>query len=660
MKDIYASIGELSVFAAMDACPQCVKIVAGDGLVLHINRTGLEFIEADSMDGVVGANVYDFISDEFRDTWRSNHLAVCRGESRSWEYEIVGLKGTKRYLETYATPLQLPDGTFVQFAFTKDITDKKRLELARQHTERRVQAMAEAILAISTMADLPALLQAITKHAREIVDAHRAFTSITRDDNPAQPLTTVSLSDKYDAANEPAPTPDAFVVHKNAHPPTGGWLAVPLKTKDGAQLGLIQVTDKRAGEFDKTDEAFMIQFAQYASLAVERQQSMEDLRDSEERFRVLANSIQNLAWMADGEGSVFWYNNRWLEYTGLTIQEMQGWGWQKVHHPDHIDQIIDFLTKAWKKNVPFEMIHPLRGKNGRYKWFLSQATPICDPQGNIIQWMGTLTDIDDQKRGEDRLEALVAKRTEELNQANRALERSNEELARFAHTTSHDLKEPVRKLRFYTDMLREDVEQSGTERTLATVRKIEAFSLRMVELIDGILKYASFNKTEGPLVSTDLNAVIREVETDLELAIANSHAVIVRKNVLPTISGIPVLLHQLCYNLIGNALKFSKPGIPPMIEISSAIVLPADAAIKGLPAGKNYCIICFKDNGIGFDQPDAAKMFEAYTRLHNTSRYEGTGLGLALCKRIAERHGGLIEAEGVTGQGALFKVTLPL
>ncbi|AEV99523.1 PAS domain-containing sensor histidine kinase [Niastella koreensis] len=655
MRDIYASIGELSVFAAMDACPQCVKIVNGDGIVVHINRTGLDFIEADDINGIIGANVYDFISADFREIWRTNHLAVCQGESRSWEYEITGLKGTKRYLETYATPLLLPNGVTLQFAFTKDITDKKRLELARQHTERRVKTMAEAILAISTSSDLQSLLREITERAREIVDAHRAFTSMPHGGGLDQRHSSLSLSDTFDPPAGNKAKSDVSGMHTAVQ----GWLAIPLKAKDGRSLGLIQVTDKREGKFDQTDEAFMIQFAQYASLAIERQQSIDSLRDSEERFRVLANSIQNLAWMADGEGSVCWYNKRWTEYTGLTLQEMEGWGWQKVHHPDHVEQISKFMRAAWKKNEPFEIIHLLRAKNGSYKWFLSQGNPICDAQGKILQWIGTLTDIDDQKRGEDRLEALVALRTKELHEANRALEQSNEELARFAHTASHDLKEPVRKIRLYTDMLRDDVEQFGTDNSRANIRKIESSSRRMAELIDGILKYSSFSQTREQLTATDLNAVMRDVEADLEMAIATQKATIVKKEGLPTIAGMPVLLHQLFYNLIGNALKFSKQDIPPVIEISGSLLSQAEVIEKGLPENKSYLTVCVKDNGIGFDQTDAVKMFDAYSRLNNSTRYEGTGLGLALCKRIAERHGGLIEAEGVMGQGALFKVILP-
>lgn len=653
--DIYKSIGELSIFAAMDACPQCVKVVNSDGIIIHINRTGLAIIEAEDSHNIIGANVYDFISEKFKEAWRTNHLQVCNGESRTWEYEIVGLKGTKRFLETYATPLKLPDGSILQLAFTKDITDKKHLQLTNERTEKRINATAEAMLAISRKVDIQSLIDEIATSARKIAGAHVAFASTAYEGDITNFVAGISTSDKYENHNLVIKND----IRKDALSSMRGWIAIPLKTQDGRNIGFIEIADKYEGDFNRTDETFVIQFAQYAALAIERQHSLDKLRDSEERFRVLANTIQNLTWMADAKGSVYWYNNRWTEYTGLTIDEMHGWGWQKVHHPDHVENVSNLMRVAWQKNEPFEIIHPLMGKDGTYKWFLSRGTPICDPQGNILEWIGTLTDIDEQKRGEELLEDLVIARTMELHSANMALQRSNEELARFAHTASHDLKEPVRKIRIYTDIIRDDIEKSASEETRLTIRKIEDASRRMADLIDGILKYSSLSQTEEPFKATDLNAIINEVVTDLEMVIASRSATVIKKDNLPTIQGMPILLHQLFYNVIGNSLKFSKENVPPYIEIALSILTRAESVDKGLSTDKDYCVICVKDNGIGFDQIDAKKIFETYSRLNNKERYEGTGLGLALCKRIAERHGGLIEAEGNVGHGALLKIILP-
>ncbi|HZH36387.1 MAG TPA: PAS domain-containing protein, partial [Flavisolibacter sp.] len=143
------------------------------------------------------------------------------------------------------------------------------------------------------------------------------------------------------------------------------------------------------------------------------------IEESEQRFRTLANSISQLAWIANADGWIYWYNNRWYDYTGTTLEEMQGWGWEKVHHPDHKQRVVDFVKEAWEKDEPFELTFPLRGKDGRYRWFLTRAYPVLDEGGKILQWIGTNTDIDEQKQLEVSLEQKVHTRTTELeNQRN--------------------------------------------------------------------------------------------------------------------------------------------------------------------------------------------------------------------------------------------------
>ncbi len=122
------------------------------------------------------------------------------------------------------------------------------------------------------------------------------------------------------------------------------------------------------------------------------------IEESEEKFSTLAENMENLAWLADEEGSIYWYNKRWYDYTGTTLEEMKGWGWQKVHHPDHVDRVLDFVKDAWYKNESFELTFPLRGADGEYKWFLTRAYPMADEQGKVIRWIGTNTNIDEQKK----------------------------------------------------------------------------------------------------------------------------------------------------------------------------------------------------------------------------------------------------------------------
>jgi light-regulated signal transduction histidine kinase (bacteriophytochrome) len=250
----------------------------------------------------------------------------------------------------------------------------------------------------------------------------------------------------------------------------------------------------------------------------------------------------------------------------------------------------------------------------------------------------------------EKLEQEVHKRTQELARANILLEQSNEDLQQFAHVASHDLKEPVRKIRTFTGRLLEEYGDVLPAAAKAFLAKIEHATQRMVTMIEGVLTYSTINSNEQTISAVDLGEVFDNIEADLEVAIEESGAEI-RRDALPTLDGAPVLLYQLFYNLVNNALKFSSGRDKPLIVITSCM---------SAGPGKRIAEVCVKDNGIGFEQEQSNRIFEAFARLNSKDRFEGTGLGLALCKKIAERHHGSITATGVREQGAVFVVRLPL
>ena len=250
----------------------------------------------------------------------------------------------------------------------------------------------------------------------------------------------------------------------------------------------------------------------------------------------------------------------------------------------------------------------------------------------------------------EKLERSVRKRTQELRRLNVSLEQSNEDLQQFAHVASHDLKEPVRKIRTFTGRLLDEYGAVLPAEARTFLGKIQRATERMVTMIEGVLLYSTLNSNGQTISSVDLNLVFDNIESDLEVPIQQAGAKL-RREKLPTIEGAPVLLYQLFYNLVNNALKFSTPVDKPLIIISSRLA-------EG--AGRRIAEVSVKDNGIGFDQKQSDRIFEAFARLNSKDKFEGTGLGLALCKKIAERHHGSISADGVLGEGAVFTVRLPL
>jgi signal transduction histidine kinase len=250
----------------------------------------------------------------------------------------------------------------------------------------------------------------------------------------------------------------------------------------------------------------------------------------------------------------------------------------------------------------------------------------------------------------EEMEELVRQRTEELN-------RSNEDLQQFAHVASHDLREPLRKIRIFSSRLLEEPENTLSETGKLYLNKIEQASERMSNMVEGVLSYSILNADNKPFEQIDLNQIVADVKSDLELAIQLKNAIVQYDN-LPEINGIPVLIHQLIYNLVNNSLKFVKEGVRPEISITHRV--PGKELEEKFRRSLNrYVEIIVKDNGIGFNQELADQMFQVFTRLNPRDAYEGTGLGLALCKRIAQRHHGFIFAQGSPGAGASFHIVLP-
>ncbi|MBD2121327.1 PAS domain S-box protein [Trichocoleus sp. FACHB-262] len=186
------------------------------------------------------------------------------------------------------------------------------------------------------------------------------------------------------------------------------YVAVPCFDSSGKLLGLLGVMDGKPLEQVQLAESLLTIFALRIATELERQRTEAALQESEERFRTLADNISQLAWMANENGWIFWYNRRWFDYTGTTLGEMQGWGWQQVHHPDHVDRVVKHIRHCFETGEQWEDTFPLRGRDGTYRWFLSRAIPIRDEQGRILQWFGTNTDITERKQAELEIQKFVS------------------------------------------------------------------------------------------------------------------------------------------------------------------------------------------------------------------------------------------------------------
>lgn len=290
--------------------------------------------------------------------------------------------------------------------------------------------------------------------------------------------------------------------------------------------------------------------------------------------------------------------------------------------------------------------------DGSYRWHISRAFPFKNSEGKISKWFGTATNIDDQKRLSEELEIRVSDRTKELQS-------SNNELAQFAYVASHDLQEPLRKIITFIELVQRDL-PSLEGKSRGYLQKIEQSALRMSILIKDILNFSQLGKPGHAFEQTDLNESLNTIIGDLEVVIQQKGAKIQTEN-LPSLEAIPQQMNQLFYNLLSNSLKFTTDGVTPVISIT-AKELPRKEVLKftELNPALTYFVIQFQDNGIGFNQKFADQIFTIFQRLNNRQSYSGTGIGLALCKKIALNHNGLIRASSIENQGATFQVVLPV
>ncbi|MBO9732969.1 MAG: response regulator [Chitinophaga sp.] len=261
-----------------------------------------------------------------------------------------------------------------------------------------------------------------------------------------------------------------------------------------------------------------------------------------------------------------------------------------------------------------------------------------------------------QQQVNEMLEQKVRERTEELREINKSLEASNHDLQQFASVASHDLKEPLRKIQLFGAILRDkflQMDPSG----LSYMERIVGSSERMARLINDLLNYSRLSVTNIYEV-TDLNHVVSEILSDLELMITERNAVI-SVGPMPTIEAVPGQIRQVFQNIISNALKFSRKDVPPVIDISAEIVTDLNPDSAAFAHGQ-YCRIVIRDNGIGFNEKYLSKIFTIFQRLHASELYEGTGIGLAIAKKVIDKHNGIITARSKEGEGATFVMVLPL
>ncbi len=386
------------------------------------------------------------------------------------------------------------------------------------------------------------------------------------------------------------------------------------------------------------------------------------IKEAEERWRIALDSAELGTWDYFPQSQAFLCSPRMREMYGLP-EEAEPTFEDLLVIVDERDRqrVTDEIRKCLYRpaTAGYRVEYRIkRGADQHTRWLRTQGRAFFNEAGEVYRLTGTVFDITERKEVEEALEERVVQRTRELLEANRDLARSNHELEQYAYVASHDLQEPLRKILIYTDLLKED---AARKRSSDEVRldKIMASAMRMSHLIQDLLNFSRLMKAEDLFCDVDLGAVVRDVVDDFELLIEESGANIHIGN-LPHIEGSAQQINQMFYNLLNNALKFRKENVAPQIGITARLMDRRELrAHPELMRSQRYYDIQFSDNGIGFDPKYNGQIFEIFKRLHSRSRYEGTGIGLALCRKIARNHRGEILADSRQGDGASFHILLP-
>lgn len=431
---------------------------------------------------------------------------------------------------------------------------------------------------------------------------------------------------------------------------------------------LEQRVEQRTKELSTINQSLAKEIAQ-------RGQVEQELQQSQTRLQAIIDNAPSVIYLKEPAGRLQLVNKEFETIFGLTSAEVIGKTDRELFPPEIAATFALNDRRVVETNRPIQTEETVLQADGELHTYLSIKFPLCDSQGNVVQIGGIATDITARKQAEellrktnDELERRVKERTAELKSVNAnlqieiverreserklsqtadSLKISNRALQDFAYVASHDLQEPLRKIQTFGDRLQVKYAEELGERGRDYLQRMQNAAERMQSLIRDLLTYSRITTKVQPFIATDLNIVVEEVLSDLETRIEQTKGQVCLEQ-LPTIEADPLQMRQLFQNLIGNALKFHQPNIAPVITVANTSY-DSESTVR----------LLVKDNGIGFDEKYLDRIFTPFQRLHGRSEYEGTGMGLAICRKIVERHGGQLAAESSVGRGTNFIIVLP-
>ncbi len=566
---------------------------------------------------MIGQPVLRLIPGELRDE-ETRILERIKAGQRIEHYETERLRKNGQRIPVSLTISPIKDSAGVIIGASKiarDISERKQAEELRRISEERYRILFDLGPVAVYSCDVSRVILDFNRRAAELWgrepkpgDTDERFCGsykMYRPDGTFMPHEQCPMAQVLSGE-----IPEARDMEARIERPDGSWVTVivnirALKNEYGVVTGAINC---------------------FVDIT-ERQHAEEEVRRAGERFRFMAEAMPQKIFTAAANGAVDYVNQRWLDFTGASFSNIRDWGWTRFIHPDDAAESLRLWKHSVETGESFEIVHRLQRADGVYHWHLSRAHFLRGEGGQSSLWIAAQTDIHQERETAENLK------------------RTTEDLKHFAYAASHDLQEPLRTVTSFTQLLSKEYKGSLGAKADQYIDYAVEGAQRMEDLLRGMREYwQASERGEDHHTAVDTNEALNKALLNLQESIANSGAVVTRDS-LPTVWAEDAMVVQIFQNLVGNAIKYRSEK-PPEVHVS---------------ASKNSSeewMFSVRDNGIGIDPQFAENVFTMFTRL-NGGKYPGSGIGLALCRKVIERLGGRIWVKSKRGEGSEFIFTIP-
>jgi PAS domain S-box-containing protein len=615
---------EASLRSVFDAAPDAVALVGADGTILDLNPAGRELIELDASSRIFGIKLDTLATDPYRTACRSLATRVFRGESATVELEIQGLRGRRRWIETHATPLRGDDGTVSALVCTsRDITARRRVDAALRDREARWRGVFGSPMVgimfwdrTGAVTDANDALLELVGYSREDLEAGRIswfdMTPPEERDLDARALervTTTGVCDPYEKH---------------------------YIRKDGSRVPIVIGAAMVDGSRDHG--------VAYIQDITARRHAEAQLRESEARFRNLAEHVPIILWVADGQGDCTYVNQSWYEFSGQTPEQALGHGFFMALHPDDAAEGERLFRDATSRHAPWQHECRVRCRDGSYRHMIDTASPRFGAGGEFLGYIGLLIDVQDRKDAEEARQRLEAP----LRQAQKM-----EALGTLAGGVAHDFNNILGTIIGNVALAREDlVADHPAQESLAEVEKASA---RARELVQQILTFGRRQPDERRVIG--LREVVEESVRLLRATLpAGIELVTGYGRDVPNVLADRSRIHQVVMNLCTNAWQAIPEGVGRITVSLATVRVSESQGLAGLRPGI-YACLTVADTGCGIAPEMVERIFDPF--FTTKAPGEGTGLGLSVVDGIVKSHDGAVAVETAPGQGATFRAYFP-